>query len=238
MSDLRIALVAEGPTDKEIIQSGLKAVLPRPFILTLLQPEPTFPQMGAGWCGVFKWCREFAARTNGSLETDPTLPGFDLFLIHLDADVSERQYSDGGASIESAARDLPKLPCSRPCPPPSDTAEEIRQRLLAWLNIEKPGPRTVLCVPSKAIEAWLAVGVLDGKHALLKDIECNLNVEARLRSLPLSSRIRKTVREYQRHAQTLTANWSVVSAGCTQAARFEREVSAALAQATATLTVG
>ena len=37
------ALVAEGPLDRVIIEAALKAVIPRPFILTLLQPEPTDP---------------------------------------------------------------------------------------------------------------------------------------------------------------------------------------------------
>src|SRR6478672_6431271 len=44
MSDLRVALVAEGPLDRVIIEAALKAVIPRPFILTLLQPEPTDPR--------------------------------------------------------------------------------------------------------------------------------------------------------------------------------------------------
>jgi len=47
MSDLlRIALVAEGPTDYEIIHAALRAILPRPFVMTLLQPEATRPEMG------------------------------------------------------------------------------------------------------------------------------------------------------------------------------------------------
>lgn len=39
MSDLRIALVAEGPTDYEIIKAALRVILkPRTFIMTQLQP--------------------------------------------------------------------------------------------------------------------------------------------------------------------------------------------------------
>ena len=49
MSELRIALVAEGPTDYVIIEAALKAVLPKPFILTQLQPEATRPDLGQGW---------------------------------------------------------------------------------------------------------------------------------------------------------------------------------------------
>jgi hypothetical protein len=105
---------------------------------------------------------------------------------------------------------------------------------LAWLGLQKLGPKTVMCVPSKATEAWLAVGVLDGSHKLLKGIECDLNVEAKLRSLPMSERIRKTVREYRRRTQGVTDNWSSISDTCTQAERFEQEVSAVLGQPRAT----
>ena len=52
---LRIALVAEGPTDYEAIQAALKAVLPQPFVMIQLQPEATGGMMGTGWCGVLKW---------------------------------------------------------------------------------------------------------------------------------------------------------------------------------------
>lgn len=49
MSELRVALIAEGPTDSVLIQAALGAILrDRPFILTTLQPEPTRPRMGTG----------------------------------------------------------------------------------------------------------------------------------------------------------------------------------------------
>lgn len=57
MSDLRIALVAEGPTDCIVIEAALNSFLTRPFILTQLQPEDFqalggFGATGAGWGGV------------------------------------------------------------------------------------------------------------------------------------------------------------------------------------------
>lgn len=52
---LRIALVAEGTTEFEVIQAALQAILsPRSFVLTKLQPEETKPEMGTGWGGVLK----------------------------------------------------------------------------------------------------------------------------------------------------------------------------------------
>lgn len=50
MSNLRIALVAEGPTDYVLIEAALKAVLGKQtFVLTQLQPEVTSPSFGGGW---------------------------------------------------------------------------------------------------------------------------------------------------------------------------------------------
>ena len=94
MSELRIALVAEGPTDYVLIEAALKAVLPQPFILTQLQPEATRPDLGQGWSGVLKWCQAASQRHQGPLELDPTLLGFDLLILHLDVDVSTMTYHD------------------------------------------------------------------------------------------------------------------------------------------------
>jgi len=226
MSEVRVALVAEGPTDLVIIEAALRALLSKPFTLTLLQPEPTRPRFGGGWCGVLKWCREVAARGTISLETDPTLAsgGFELFVIHTDADVAEASYSDGGAAVASAAQGLPALPCSKPCPPPEDSANEIRARLLAWLGMTTVGQKTVLCVPSKASEAWLAAALFADSHELLQELECNLKVEARLATLPMATRIKKKTREYQAKKAQITSAWGKVRRRCTQAERFSTEV--------------
>jgi len=228
VSELRVALIAEGPTDRVIIESALRAILPAPFTLALLQPEPTHPQLGSGWCGVFKWCRAFAARTPSSLESDPTLPDFDLFVIHVDADVAEAHYTDGGDKLAAAAQGLPSLPSAKPCPPASAAADEIRACLRAWLGLAQLGSHTVLCVPAKASEAWLAAGILAEADPLLVGLECNLNVAGQLAGRPVKQRIKKTVREYSQHAATLTKNWAMVRRRCTQADRFSSEVQAAV----------
>jgi hypothetical protein len=184
MSELRVALVAEGPTDAIVIEAALKALLPRPFVLTSLQPESTRPKLGTGWGGVLRWCVEFASRGHLQIADDPTLPGFDLFVIHLDADIAEGAYADVSpeTAIMAAERGWPPLPDKVPCPPPQGSADAVRARVLAWAGLHAPGPRTVLCVPSKSIEAWLASAVLDADHDLHDGLECNLKLEARLRT--------------------------------------------------------
>lgn len=227
MSELRVALIAEGPADRVLIDAALKAILDRPFTIAPIQPESTHPRLGGGWCGVFKWCREFAAHSYANLEADPRLPDFDLFVIHVDADVAERSYADGGAALVAAAQGLPSLPCAQPCPPPAGAADELRKRVLGWLGLVQVGPRTVLCVPSKAIEAWLAAGVLEETHALLSGLECELDLKTPLARLPKKKRI-KTTREYVEHAGSVTREWARVTRTCTQAERFHSDVRAVL----------
>lgn len=231
MSDLRVAVVAEGPTDAIVIAAALKALLPRPFVLTQLQPEPTRPKLGTGWGGVLRWCLDFATRGHARFEDDPTLPGFDLFVVHIDADVAEKRYADVSAEIAEIAgqRAWPTLPNVIPCPPPTGSADAMRACLLAWVAMQAPGPKTVLCVPSKAVEAWLAAATVDAGHALLNGLECNLNVESQLKVLPVAQRIRKSSRDYRARERDITEAWPVVRQLCTQAERFSAEVVAATA---------
>lgn len=230
MSERRIALVAEGPTDHEVINAALKAILPDRFTLTLLQPEPTQPTLGGGWGGVLKWCGAAGARHANVLDTDPTLEGFDLLVIHLDMDVAQAQYADCGAQVpaQSAVRGWAALPCHMPCPPVADTCARLEAVLSSWLNPAQAGAKTVLCLPAQSSGTWLAAATLPADHALLVGVECNVAVESRLAQLPLRQRIRKVVREYRLHAGQVTANWARVKSLCSQAEAFEQAVKAVL----------
>lgn len=231
MSYLRVALVAEGPTDAIVIEAALKALLPRPFVLTQLQPEPTRPKLGTGWGGVLRWCLDFATRGPARFEDDPTLPGFDLFVLHIDADVAEKRYADVSHEIADLAgqRGWPTLPNVIQCPPPSGSANAMRTCLLAWAGMQAPGPKTVLCVPSKAVEAWLTAATFDDGHALQNGLECNLNVESQLKALPAAQRIKKTSRDYRARERIIVEAWPVVRRRCTQADRFSTDVAAVAA---------
>ena len=74
MSDpLRIALVAEGPTDGVVIEAALRSMLnTRPFVVNQIFPEgsTSFGELGTGWVGIYRWCRQSAKRGNGQLQTD------------------------------------------------------------------------------------------------------------------------------------------------------------------------
>jgi hypothetical protein len=230
MSELRIALVAEGPTDYEVIQAALKAVLPEPFVMIQLQPEATGGMMGTGWCGVLKWCQAAHQRHSGSLDTDPTLIGFDLLIIHLDVDVASKQYADCGTLVADIAQEnnWRDLPCAQQCPPISNTVDLLVKTIESWLGSSTAGDRTLFCLPAQSSGTWLAAAVLPSAHPLLVDSECNLSLESRLGQLPLKERIKKTTREYRLHAPRITEQWEQVKQVCTQAERFEQLVLAAV----------
>lgn len=98
--------VAEGPTDYEIINAALNALLPAPFKVTLLQPEATQTSFGNGWGGVLKWCHAASQRHSGALMQDPTLSLFDVPILHLDADVAAQTYAHCGPAVEAMAQTL------------------------------------------------------------------------------------------------------------------------------------
>jgi len=224
MSDPRIALVAEGPTDFIVIEAALKAILHRPFVLNQLQPEPTRPEMGGGWCGVFKWCQEFRQRGAANIESDPTLSDFDLVIVHLDADVADKNYADCGDAVVQAALTLQPLPCAQACPPPANTVAALEAVLLSWLGIPATGPKSLFCIPSKATEAWLSAATLPANHDVLTGLECNLHLETQLAQLPRGQKIRKSVREYRNLAGVVTAQWAQVKSHCTQAVLFDQQI--------------
>ena len=234
MSDLRIALIAEGPTDEIIIKSALKAILPKPFILTLLQPEPTRPDLGGGWGGVLKWCRKFRSRGFVNFEHDPTLGLYDLFILHLDADVAHFSYADISRDIEQESQQVGwgALPCCKECPPPETTIINLKPVLLSWLGIGVVGDRTVICIPSKSSETWLAVAAYPNNQALLNSLECVLNMETRLAQLPKGKRIKKCTREYRNYEATVKSKWDVVRRKCSRANTFHHEFGEAVQRLT------
>jgi hypothetical protein len=231
-SELRIALVAEGPTDYEVIQAALKAVLPAPFVMQQVQPEDTQPKLGTGWSGVLKWCYQAHQRHRGPLIDDPTLVGFDLIIIHVDVDVAHQQYSNCGNLVEIWAKDnaWQTLPCAQPCPPVKDTVDALATVVESWLGQTTAGNCTLLCLPAQSSGTWLAAAVLPLTHQLLKNAECNLVLEKQLGQLPQNQRIKKNKREYRNHASRITQMWDQVKEVCPQAQRFERLVLGAVSQ--------
>ncbi len=227
MSDLRIALIAEGPTDFVVIEAALKAILKRSFILTQLQPEATQPEMGNGWGGVLKWCYTAAERFPGPVTSDPTLNGYDMVIIHLDVDVTSFSYADCGANMAQTAlqKQWQHLPLDCVCPPATNCANALLLVIQSWLGTASLG-QSILCLPSQSSGTWLAAAYLPANHPLLaNEPECN-DIEGQLAILTKALRVKKSTREYRLKAQTLSNNWDNVKQLCSQALRFEQSVQA------------
>lgn len=217
---LRLALVVEGPTDKVIIESAVSSMLDgRPFVLNQLQPEMSlafgenggFGSHGGGWGGVYRWCRQAAARNGGYLDADPLFEVHDILILHLDADVASERYRS--ANIHESPEDLP---CVEPCPPARATTDRLRRVMLGWVTQATTPDRTVLCTPSKSIDAWVVAALFPSDPAVLDG-----NHECRSRGQqPLRIRIEKSQSVYESHKATLREAWLTVTEICTEARRF------------------
>lgn len=225
MSDLRIALIAEGKTDLVVIEAALKAILEVPFVLKLIQPEASAKELGEGWGGVAKWCHQSVQRGEGVLHDDPTLFMYDFYIMHLDTDVAGMSYANAGLEALAVQNNWGALPCQMPCPNAQDSVTALRVVLLSWLGNVVPTNKTIICLPSKAIESWLAAAVLPAGAAALNALECNLNMKTVLAQLPKASRISKRP-DYFLKAPLLQSRWAQVRQLCTQAEIFDQDVRA------------
>ena len=232
MSDtVRIALVAEGVTDYMVLKAAIESILDGgSFDLKLLQPEGSVAftrggdagPLGGGWRGVYKWCLQAAQRGGGSLSGDPLFSGYDLLVLHLDADVA----SEDPANFTVAP--VPELagilPCAKECPPPHDTTDPLRAAILSWTGETETPPRTILCTPSKSTEAWvMAVFFPDDRDMARRGWECHPNPEGRLAQLPAQRRFAKRQTDYQARHADLRASWPTIVSRLTEARRFHND---------------
>ncbi len=224
--ELRIALVAEGVTDHIAIDAALKAMLgARPYRLQSLPPEESdaFRTYGGGWAKVYRWCHDAAAEAGGRLGANTLVFGsFDMLLLHVDADVAEKSYQDFNQT--PTATDV-ALPCNAPCPPASDTTQALLKVVLSWCNEPTVPDRMVVCIPSKATDAWL-ITALFPDDAIIAGIECMNDPAGWLERRPIAQRVRKRKRDYEAHAPALRNAWPQIAGanGLNEAQRFQNEV--------------
>ena len=228
---LRIALVAEGVTDYEVLRAAVESMLNgRSFDLKLLQPEESVAftgggnagPLGGGWRGVYKWCLQAAERGGGSLSGDPLFLGYHMLLVHLDADVA------GEDPARYPHFPIPELdgilPCEQPCPPPEDSTNALRTVLLSWVGEAQVPPRTVLCTPSKSTEAWVkAIYFPTDREMNRLGWECHPKPENRLGQQNVSHRFAKKHEDYLHRYEHFVSHWPKVVARLSEAARFQQE---------------
>jgi hypothetical protein len=219
----RVAVVAEGLTDKIIIDAVISKVFgDRPFILRQLQPEESlaFGPIGTGWGGVYRWCRQASARASGPIRDDPLFLTYDLLILHLDADVAGKDYADYG--IRDAPNDLP---CSQPCPPPEASTNALRKVMLRWIGENAVPPKTVFCTPSIMTETWVLCALYPSVVLAIKgNLECIPYPDRRLQAQRKTGRLitggKKDVEVYRVRAHEITKAWDQVRARCSEADRF------------------
>lgn len=227
MSELRVALVAEGPTDGIVVGAALTAILgDRPYVLTQLQPEGSvvFGSIGPGWVGAYRWCKQSASRGAGRLSGDTMVfQNFDILILHCDADVADKSYAHGSITPDD---DDGALPCAQSCPPVEATTNRLRRVMLSWCGETVPPANTVLCVPSKNSEAWVLATLFPGDSAVRPGLECLADPQLRLAQQPIKSRIRKRVADYRKHSNGIANAWPRIAAPgqMVEAHRFECDV--------------
>ncbi len=239
MSDYTIGIVVEGPTDRIVIEAALQSILAgKTYTLTQLQPESSealgndvFGTTGTGWGGVYQFCRQIVSMGEG-LANHPSLRRYDFLIIHLDADVAEKKYSDANITMPPAN----DLPCVKPCPPADDTVQALKRVVLGWLSIDDQHPRSfVMCIPSKCTEAWVGTalyGCTDGEE--LNDIECKHDIENYLAQKPAGERLirnrggkmKKIVARYSEKSDQIRDQWGYVTRKCEQALLFTEDITA------------
>jgi hypothetical protein len=241
-STVRIALVAEGVTDYEVIKAAIESMLNgQSFAMKLLQPEGSVAftgagsagALGGGWKGVYKWCLQATARSGGSVSNDPIFLTYDILILHLDADVAREDPANYPVNPLNELSGV--LPCEMPCPPPSDTTDRLRQILLSWVGEAVAPPRTVLCTPSKCTEAWVVAIFFPHDGQMIKrGWECHPNPESRLGQQPKIQRFAKSRADYQARTVEIQQGWPRIVERLIEARRF-RDAFIAAVSATSTI---
>ena len=224
MSDpgrLTIGIVAEGPTDHAVLRViASRLARGRRVRVLALQPEmsATFQRygvFGAGWKGVWQWCRAQAGRPGGLVASLSAASGgrIDVLIVHVDADIA------ADAEIDR----------ERPCPPASATTQGVRDVVKAWLVGTCPLPdNVVLAVPSKATETWILAALVAHTGFLSPCTECTSKPERILTRQPFKhlqtrgGEPKKSVRIYEGLAQKFVGPyWEKVCASCGEASTFD-----------------
>jgi len=203
------------------------------YTLTQLQPELSdglnnggFGSTGSGWGGVYQWCRQMV-NMDLALADNRFLQKFDIIIIHLDADVAEKNYSD--ANIKNPNKN--DLPCVQACPPASPTIQALERVVLGWLNLkEQLSHPFVMCIPSKCTEAIALYGADDPN--ILVDIECHSNIENYLAQKPArerlirnrSGKMKKITQKYSEKSRQISSQWYYLTQKCNQAEKFTQQI--------------
>jgi len=233
MSDLNIGIVAEGPTDYEMLMALISLIIPGENNFLLLQPEVSetsgfgsdikFGKNGTGWKGVCKWCESIATDFNGVnnfLAQSGSL--IDLLIIQVDADITREN----------------EINCYASCPPISDTVENLEETINGWLGEATISEKVIYCIPCDNTEAWILCSFdteTPCHNPPYQPLECLKKPDYLIsrqgykgpeRLLKRKNgKPKKSVPHYrEKLIPTLLENWQTVKAICSQAEAFEEDL--------------
>jgi len=225
MTDLRIGVVAEGPTDQIVMRHLLTAYckVVRPDIKPIfkdLHPVTDRTSSGSsegGWTMVYQWClnnpplaRQSQFAGAGLFDGDMDGLTCDIILVHMDADICER------IRDKSDVKPVPDATA-----PPAERGDFIRKTILGWLwpTGSEPDDRHIPAPAVEAVEAWLVAAMADDPEPeavtdiLLRLLE--VDCLSRGRPFPKDGKaIRKSRVRYEDIARRCAGNVARVAERC------------------------
>lgn len=227
----KVGIVCEGKADGVVIEAVLNGLKDDYKLLPIQPPGGRVGgdagPLGGGWKGVQRWCEQESRHGRLSDLAERT----DLLIIQVDSDVAGEK----------------ELDRARPCPPPADSANEVRSAIREWLGVEQLPDKVVLCVPSMASETWALVGLFPNNAAVVVCdpppadgvcIECRADIKALLRARSedigaklvtlKQGRLKNHASAYRKVQERITEGWNAVVASCSEARRFDTELRAAM----------
>lgn len=247
--EIRIGIICEGDRDYDLLCALIEELYPKhEFIFRLLQPDGFLNrELGNGWKGVWSWCRE-----NGDRISEIALgiqPGYDLFIVQMDSDVSrnEKEAHCACHAVDCQFREKTNLPkcnytstCAirMPCPNHEQSVAARTDHLCSILSPYFPDEIAVPIIftfPSDSTDAWI-VAALDelDEYEEISDPWNHVIAAKPLYHGVKCQRKKKSKKSYEALIALMLENIERIFERCTQAAVFREELTGCIAKITAT----
>lgn len=222
----RVAIISEGPSDYAILLAIIDSYFDD-YVPVPIQPPISClgghsGDFGGGWRGVKSWC-ESEVRTKSS-HSLTGLTGYDLVIIHIDADVAHEEDID----------------CASTCPPAETTCEAIRSVLHGWTGWTSLPPKTIFCIPAQATETWALSCLFPGAPEMNKSqssadwIECRNDIKDLVRHycsgyrpklvVMQSGRLKNQAKGYAARSLEIAEGWEATAKLLPSACRFANDL--------------
>ena len=165
MSEFRIGLISEGPTDLSVIEKIITTAFSEDrFVFSYISPtedeiKESKKEEGFGWGGVYKVCKKLNSKLEIAKMTGCI---FDLLIIHLDGDVMMVSY--GSAKIEPESSDG-RLPCYDVTDEINENCRRLKSVAGSWIT-EKTDLKIVYCIPYINTDVWAAYMLYPSKREI------------------------------------------------------------------------